>query len=150
MATDDTAPPLPPAGVEERDPEGTAAPPKPSEPLELKEPAWASFSDEELLDLRFSDLGIENEGAFLEARIEELNRELEAKGLVFRPYFWISDDWFTPDGVPGIALPFFLVHSRLTELEGAQMLEVEGGNVVCDRVFLRPETVHTIDHAYEL
>ncbi|HLE70939.1 MAG TPA: hypothetical protein VJH87_14760, partial [Vicinamibacteria bacterium] len=76
MATDETAPPLPPAGVEEREPEKTAVPPEPSEPPELKEPAWASFSDEEILNLRFSDLGLEKEGAFLEARIEELNREL--------------------------------------------------------------------------
>src|SRR3989304_6916367 len=96
MATDETAPPLPPAGVEEREPEKTAVPPAPSEPLELKEPAWASFSDEEILNLRFSDLGLEKEGAFLEARIEELNRELEAKALVFRPYLWIADRWLTP------------------------------------------------------
>jgi hypothetical protein len=153
MATDETAPPLPPAGVEEREPESAAAPPEPSEPPELpevKEPAWASFSDEELLNLRFSDLGLEKEGAFLEARIEELNRELEAKALVFRPYFWISDDWFTPDEVPGIALPFFLAHPRLMELERAQMLEVEGGTVDwCRRIF-RHESGHAIDHAYDL
>jgi hypothetical protein len=153
MATDETAPPLPPAGVEEREPEKAAAPPEPSEPPELpevKEPAWASFSDEELLNLRFSDLGLEKEGAFLEARIEELNRELEAKALVFRPYFWISDDWFTPDEVPGIALPFFLAHPRLMELERAQMLEVEGGTVDwCRRIF-RHESGHAIDHAYDL
>ena len=112
MATDETSPPLPPAAVEEREPQNI--PPPAEHPR--AEPAWASFSDEEILNMRFSDLGIEREGSFLEARIDELNREIEAKGLVFRPYFWISDDWFTPDGVPGIALPFFLAHPRLMEL----------------------------------
>jgi len=150
MATDETAPPLPPAGVEEREPETAAAPPEPPPPAPPKEPEWATFSDEEILNLRFSDLGIEKEGAFLEARIEELNRELEAKGLVFRPYFWISEDWFTPDGVPGIALPFFLAHPRLMELERSQMLEVEGGTADWCRRILRHETGHAIEHAYEL
>jgi len=150
MATDETTSPLPPAGVEEREPEKAAAPPEPSEPPELKEPAWASFTDDELLNLRFCDLDLEKEGAFLEARIEELNRELEAKGLVFRPYFWVSEDWFTPDGVPGVALPFFLARPRLMELERAQMLEVEGGTVDWCRRILRHETGHAIDHAYEL
>ena len=40
-------------------------------------------------------------------------RELEAKGLHFRPHFWLSDEWFSPDGVPGIAIPFYLAHPRL-------------------------------------
>jgi hypothetical protein len=144
MATDETAPALPAASVEEREPEPSAAPPAPPEP------AWASFSDDDLLNLRFCDLGLEKEGAFLEARTEELSLELGSKGLVFRPYFWISDDWFTPDGVPGVALPFYLAHPRLMELERAQMLEVEGGSVDWCRRILRHETGHAIDHAYEL
>jgi hypothetical protein len=150
MATDETAPPLPTAGVEESEQEKTPAPPEPEPPQERKEPAWATFTDDEIQNLRFCDLGLEREGAFLEARIEELNKELEAKGLVFRPYFWLSEDWFTPDGVPGIALPFYLAHPRLTDLERAQMLEVEGGSVDWCRRILRHETGHAIDHAYEL
>jgi hypothetical protein len=113
-------------------------------------PQWPGFTDEEILNLRFCDLGLESEGAFLEARIEELYRELEQQGLSFRPYFWLSEDWFTPDGVPGIALPFYLAHPRLTELERSQMLEVEGGTLDWCRRILRHETGHAIDHAYEL
>jgi hypothetical protein len=155
MSTDETVPPPPPAAVEEPEPEKLAneappPPPPPPEPAQPTEPFWSRFTDEELLALRFSDLGVEREGPFLEARIEELNRELEAKGLVFRPYFWISDDWFTPDEVPGVALPFFLTHPRLMELERSQMLEVEGGtDDWCQRI-LRHETGHAIDHAYRL
>jgi len=40
---------------------------------------------------------------------------------------WLSNEWFTPDGVPGIAVPFYLAHPRLAKLELDQMLEVEGG-----------------------
>ena len=45
-----------------------------------------------------------------------------------RPHYWLSDEWFTPDGVPGVAIPFYLAHPRLAKLELAQMLEVEGGD----------------------
>ena len=47
---------------------------------------------------------------------------------MFRPHYWLSDEWFTPDGVPGVAIPFYLAHPRLAKLELAQMLEVEGGD----------------------
>ena len=79
------------------------------------------------------DLGLTIEGTELEARIAQLNAEIDARGLTFRPYYWLSDEWFTPDGVPGIAIPFYLAHPRLAKLEFAQMLEVEGGD---------PEVVH--------
>jgi hypothetical protein len=138
MANDETTPPSSSPIAE------AAPPPVPAEP------AWVGFTDEEVLNLRFSDLGLESEGAFLHARIEELERELELQGLEFRPYFWLSEDWFTPDGVPGIALPFYLAHPRLTELERSQMLEVEGGTLDWCRRILRHETGHAIDHAYEL
>ena len=45
------------------------------------------------------------------------------------PHVWISDEWFSPDNVPGIAIPFYLAHPRLMRLERSQMLEVEGGTV---------------------
>ena len=31
--------------------------------------------------------------------------ELDARGLTFRPHFWLSAEWFSPDGVPGVAIP---------------------------------------------
>jgi hypothetical protein len=79
-----------------------------------------------------------------------VNAELEARGLIFRPHYWISDDWFTPDGVPGIAVPFYLAHPRLARLELTQMLEVEGSDAdTCLRI-LRHEVAHAIDNAYQL
>ena len=73
----------------------------------------------------------------------------EARGLA-RPHYYLSDEWFTPDGVPGIAIPFYLAHPRLAKLELAQMLEVEGGDYEgCLRI-LRHEAGHAIDNAYRL
>jgi len=96
------------------------------------------------------DLGLAIAGTELEPRIAQLNGELEARGLSFRPHYWLSDDWFTPDGVPGIAIPFYLAHPRLAKLELAQMLEVEGGDAdACMRI-LRHEAGHAIDNAYRL
>ncbi|HSF20206.1 MAG TPA: putative zinc-binding metallopeptidase [Vicinamibacteria bacterium] len=113
-------------------------------------PAWADLSEEQLLDLRLCDLGLQLDGGFLGKRIEELEQELAEKGLLFRPYFWLGEEWFTPSGVPGVALPFYLAHPRLMKLERSQMLEVEGGTEDWCRRILRHECGHAIDHAYRL
>ncbi len=111
---------------------------------------WASLSDEELLDLRMCDLPIAIEGSWLEPRIAALYEELAARALTFRPHFWISSEWFSPDGVPGVAIPFYLAHPRLMKLEEAQMLEVEGGEPEWCMKILRHEAGHAFDNAYDL
>ena len=37
---------------------------------------WANYSDEQLLDMRFRDLGVRISGTELEDRIDRLDREL--------------------------------------------------------------------------
>ena len=113
-------------------------------------PAWTTLGDEALLEVRMCDLGLSIQGTELEPRIAQLNGELEARGLSFRPHYWLADDWFTPDGVPGIAIPFYLAHPRLAKLELAQMLEVEGGDAESCMRILRHEAGHAIDNAYRL
>jgi hypothetical protein len=89
---------------------------------------WTQLSDEQLLDVRLCDLRLSLRTSPLKERIRPAAAaELRAHGLRFEPHFWISDEWFTPDGVPGIAVPFYLAHTRLCRLELNQMLEVEGG-----------------------
>jgi hypothetical protein len=100
----------------------------PPTPEPLKPPDWTTLSDEKLLEVRMSDLGLTIAGTELESRIAEINAELDARGIAFHPFYYLSDEWFTPDGVPGIAIPFYLAHPRLAKLELAQMLEVEGGD----------------------
>src|SRR3989441_3620525 len=111
---------------------------------------WAGWTDDELLELRVSQLGVTIEGSSLEPRIEELNRNLELRGLSFRPHVWLSNEWFTPDGVPGIAVPFYLAHPRLAKLELDQMLEVEGGTPDWCMRILRHEAGHALENAYRL
>ena len=116
----------------------------------LKPADWTTLGDEKLLEVRMCDLGLAINGTELEARIAQLNAELEARGLTFRPRYWLSDEWFTPDGVPGIAIPFYLAHPRLAKLERAEMLEVEGGDPESCLRILRHEAGHAIDNAYQL
>ena len=111
---------------------------------------WSQWPDERLLDLRMCQLGITIEGSAVEHRIAELQHELSARGLTFQPHFWLSAEWFSPDSVPGIAIPFYLAHPRLEKLERAQMLEVEGGEPEWCRKILRHEAGHAIDNAYKL
>jgi len=113
-------------------------------------PRWADLSDDELLDWRICDLGVRLDGSPLEERIERLYWELDLRELSFRPHCWLSDDWFSPEGVPGIAIPFYLVHPRLARLERSQMLEVEGGTRQWCLRILRHEAGHAIDTAYGL
>ncbi|MFN2445042.1 MAG: putative zinc-binding metallopeptidase [Vicinamibacterales bacterium] len=111
---------------------------------------WADLPDEQLLDLRLADLPLRIEGSALEPRIAELRAELEARALRVPLHFYLSDEWFTPDGVAAMAVPFYLVHPRLERLEKAQMLAVEGGeHDWCMRI-LRHEVGHVIDNAHRL
>jgi hypothetical protein len=127
---------------------------EPVPPLEttpvLEPKPWFELLDEQLLDLRFSDLGLRIEGSWLEDRIAALQAELTAKGLQFQPHFWLSAEWFSPDGIPGVAIPFYLAHPRLMKLEKAQMLEVEGGTPEWCLQILRHEAGHAFDNAYAL
>jgi hypothetical protein len=111
---------------------------------------WPDLHDHDLLDVRFCELGLTIEGSWVEPRIAQLSDELAARGLSFRPHYWLSSEWFSPDGVPGVAIPFYLAHPRLMRLEKAQMLEVEGGTPEWCLQILRHEAGHAFDNAYEL
>ena len=111
-------------------------------------PFWEDFSDEELLELRFCELGLVLDSWPLAMGVIQLMDELASKDIVFRPHVWISSEWFSPDGVAGIAVPFFLAHPRLTALERHQMHDVEGGTYEECMRLLRHETGHAIDTAY--
>ncbi len=111
---------------------------------------WANWPNQRLLQLRFKDLGLQLQGTWIEDCLGDLHAELESRGLRIRPHAWLSEEWFSPDSTPGIAIPFYLAHPRLMRLERNQMLEVEGGTVPeCMRI-LRHEAGHVIQHAYQL
>jgi hypothetical protein len=112
--------------------------------------AWEALTDEQLLSLRFCDLHLEIAGTELQAAIDRLYRELAMRGIRFRPHCWLAEEWFSPDGTPGIAIPFYLVHRRLMSIERRFMREVEGGNRNWLMRILRHEAGHAIDSAYRL
>jgi hypothetical protein len=106
--------------------------------------------DAELLQLRFRDLGLTLAGTPLARRLRRVYGELERRGITFRPHMWLAEEWFSPDGVPGIAVPFYLAHPRLAQLERHMMRQVEGGNGNWMMRILRHEVGHAIDTAYRL
>jgi len=113
-------------------------------------PDWADLPDEQLLDLRLCDLPIRIDGSLLEARIEELRRELAGRGLDLPLHFYLAEEWFTPDGASAMAVPFYLAHPRLEKLEETQMLEVEGGEYEWCMRILRHEAGHLVDNMFGL
>lgn len=106
---------------------------------------------EQLLDTPLCQLPVTLRDSLLYPVLDTLDRNLTARGITaFRPHCWLSSEWFSPDGVPGIAWPFYLAHRRLIRLEKYHMFEAEGSTRTdCLRI-LRHEMGHCIDTAYRL
>ncbi|MFI4895767.1 MAG: putative zinc-binding metallopeptidase [Steroidobacterales bacterium] len=111
---------------------------------------WTRLSDEQLLRLRMCDLRLDLRRSPLKRHVDRLYSELNERGIRFRPHVWLSEEWFSPDGVPGIAVPFYLAHPRLMRLERKMTREVEGGNANWFMRILRHEAGHAFDSAYRL
>lgn len=115
-----------------------------------REPAWASYSDQDLLKVRLKDLKVTIKGTWLEDQLATLHEELRARNVAVRAHAWLSHEWFSPHFTPGIAVPFYLAHPRLARLERKMVLEVEGGSArECMRI-LRHEAGHVVQRAYGL
>lgn len=119
-------------------------------PRKAHEPAWTRLTDEELLEKRFCDLRLSLRGTMVERHWREVQRDLKRRGIRFNPHLWLSEEWFSPDGVPGIAVPFYMAHPRLMRLERQIMDEVEGGNANWLTRILRHEAGHALDNAFRL
>ena len=111
---------------------------------------WEQLSNDALLKVRMCDLGLDLKHSHIRDYIDQLYAELAQKKIRFRPHIWISTSWFSPYGVPGFALPFYLLHPRLSELERQFIGEVEGGDKDWCMKILRHETGHAIDNAFHL
>jgi hypothetical protein len=111
---------------------------------------WENFPDDELLRLRVRDLGLTIRGTHLEEKVKRLYSELDARGIGFKPPYYLADEWLCPDKVPVIGIPFFLAHPRLMHLERKMMLEVEGGTDYWCQCLLRHEAGHVLNYAYKL
>ena len=70
------------------------------------------MTDQQLLDLRLRDLRLKIEGTRLQIQLGRLYEELAARELQLRPHVWLSEEWFTPDGVAGFAIPLLPCSSK--------------------------------------
>jgi hypothetical protein len=111
---------------------------------------WERLDDDALLKLRFCDLRLRIGHSVVHADVQRVLAELERRGIGFRPHFWFSTEWFSPDGVPGIAVPFFLAHPRLVALERRMLGEAEGSTRPWRLRLLRHEVGHALDTAFGL
>jgi hypothetical protein len=119
-------------------------------PRQMAPADWENLSDDALLELKISQLGLTLEGTALQPLIEQLYRELSDKGLVFHPPCHVGDEWFVPVSIPAIFVPFFLVHDRVRALERKMILEVEGETPEWFMKLIRHEAAHAYAYAYEL
>ncbi|MEO8334993.1 MAG: putative zinc-binding metallopeptidase [bacterium] len=111
---------------------------------------WEDLPRERLLDVRIRKLGLRLAGTWVASCVDDLYAELERREIALRPHVWLSDEWFSPTNIPGIGIPFYLVHPRLIRLERSMMLEAEGASRTdCMRI-LRHEAGHALQHGYRL
>ena len=102
----------------------------------------------EVLAKKISELPLKIEGTFLETQIQRLYKEMEAKGLVFRPSCYLSDEWGCPDGIPIIGIPFYLVDQNLSRIEEEYTENLEKEEEII--LYLRHEAGHAFNYAYDL
>jgi hypothetical protein len=114
----------------------------------LKSTDWEKLSDEQILQMRIRDLGLHIEGSPIEQLVDRLYKELDARGIAFRPPCYLADEWLCPEKVPIIGIPFFLTHPRLVRIEKKTMFEVEGGTEKTFMKLIRHECGHALNYAY--
>jgi hypothetical protein len=102
----------------------------------------------DLLSRPIRELGLKLEGSPVERFVEQLYRELEAKGLSkFHPACYLTDEWGCPSGEPVIGIPFYLANADLAQLE-KQTNDLEDAREIM--MYLRHEAGHAFTYAYKL
>jgi Putative zinc-binding metallo-peptidase len=110
---------------------------------EKSEPAY-----QKLLASPIRDLDLKLGGSPVERFVEQLYRELEAKGLTkFRPACYLTDEWGCPSGEPIIGIPFYLADAALSQLE-KETHDLEDAREIM--MYLRHEAGHAFTYAYKL
>jgi hypothetical protein len=105
-------------------------------------------AEQDLLSRPIRELGLKLQGSPVERFVEQLYRELDARGLTkFRPACYLTDEWGCPSGEPVIGIPFYLAHSALAELEKTTH-DLEDAREIM--MYLRHEAGHAFTYAYRL
>jgi hypothetical protein len=102
----------------------------------------------EILSQPIQQLGLKLEGSPLERFVQQLYKELAAKGLNrFRPRCYLTDEWGCPNMEPVIGIPFYLADPKLQRLE-SEMNDIEDARQIM--MYLRHEAGHAFNYAYAL
>jgi Putative zinc-binding metallo-peptidase len=116
-------------------------------------PSVASFEKapaeiQEILSRPIQQLGLKLEGSPLERFVQQLYKELGAKGIHrFRPRCYLTDEWGCPNMEPVIGIPFYLADPKLQRLE-SEMNDIEDARQIM--MYLRHEAGHAFNYAYAL
>lgn len=81
---------------------------------------------------------------------EQVLSELKGFGVSPKVDIWPSTEWFCPDGVAGIAVPFYLYNKSLQNKLKKYGLRVEGTTKKERLKLLRHELAHALDNIYGL
>jgi hypothetical protein len=103
---------------------------------------------QELFQRRICDLGLRIKGSPLEPFIQQLEQELTAKGMDYKPSFYLTDSWGCPDRVPAVGIPFYLACDSLGRIEREQTGSLEDSQMIMQ--FLRHEVGHALNYAFRL
>ena len=102
----------------------------------------------DLLPVPIKELGLKLEGSPVERYVQQLFKELEAKGLQhFRPAFYLTSEWGCPSEEPVIGVPFYLADPRVAAVESL-INDLE--NELEIMRYMRHEAGHAFNYAYEL
>jgi len=116
--------------------------------LTQRDLAHRDLTHQELLSRPIRELGLTLEGSPVERFVEQLYRELAAKGLAkFRPEVYLTDEWGCPSGEPIIGIPFYLASAALAQLE-KETHDLEDAREIM--MYLRHEAGHAFTYAYKL
>lgn len=102
---------------------------------------------QKVLSTRICDLNLEPQGVLAEC-MDQVARELRAKGVSFSPNYYLGDDDFwTSDRAISVNIPWYLSNSVLWRLVNDHLFEYSREEVL---MYLRHETGHALNYAYEL
>ncbi|MBP9707222.1 MAG: putative zinc-binding metallopeptidase [Oligoflexales bacterium] len=87
----------------------------------------------------------------INSNVLKVKHELRKRGLkYFWPTIFVGSEWYSPEDLNSIAIPFYLLNSELLELEKKMIGEAEGEQPKAFLKLLRHEVGHAFEHAYRL
>jgi len=103
-----------------------------------------------LFNKKLSDFGRPFEETHFYEEFQEVLREFHKLGIDVNPRLWFSTEWFCPDGVEGIGVPFYLKSLALMKKIKNMGGRIEGQTRTERKKLYRHEIAHVVDNVYDL